>query len=183
MMKCPECGNQNTLIVDSRLINKGERRWRRKECSDCGIRFSTYETHEVKLKDVPEHKSLLQKAYDIINEATHPKEQETPPQETVDISGYENQIIELHTQVEHEKGLRKEAQSKVDELEIQNLFDQKHFVPGQSHLQIEFARLQGRLEREKKIRNEFENQLRIERSRISKLKIKNTVLRKVNNET
>jgi len=159
MMKCPECGNQNNLIIDSRYNNKQDRRWRRKECSDCGKRFTTNETHEVKPETV---QALI--------ESLQP---EPPLQGPVDLTKYENQIIELQTQVEHEKGLRKEAQAKLDELEIDILFDQKHFVHGvlgEPLLQREITRLQGRLEREKQIRSEFENQLKIERSKIIKLK-------------
>ena len=40
-MRCPHCGNSNSRVTDSRDAG-GEIR-RRRECMDCGVRFTTYE--------------------------------------------------------------------------------------------------------------------------------------------
>lgn len=43
-MKCPYCGNDDTKVIDSRLI-EGKKR-RRRRCSRCDRRFTTYESVE-----------------------------------------------------------------------------------------------------------------------------------------
>ena len=43
-MKCPFCGYEDTKVTDSRSI--GGKTRRRRECSSCGKRFTTYETVE-----------------------------------------------------------------------------------------------------------------------------------------
>jgi len=40
-MRCPFCGNDDTKVTDSREADDGIRR--RRECLDCGRRFTTYE--------------------------------------------------------------------------------------------------------------------------------------------
>ena len=40
-MDCPYCGHQDSKVVDSRDVNDGIRR--RRECLECGQRFTTYE--------------------------------------------------------------------------------------------------------------------------------------------
>lgn len=42
-MKCPFCGFQEDRVLDSRSIRDGEAVKRRRECLDCGRRFTTYE--------------------------------------------------------------------------------------------------------------------------------------------
>lgn len=43
-MKCPYCDNDSTKVVDTRETSEKVRR--RRECGDCGRRFTTYETTE-----------------------------------------------------------------------------------------------------------------------------------------
>ncbi|MEA3408340.1 MAG: transcriptional regulator NrdR [Chloroflexota bacterium] len=40
-MKCPFCGSSDSRVVDTRDV--GDRIRRRRECKDCGQRFTTYE--------------------------------------------------------------------------------------------------------------------------------------------
>lgn len=40
-MKCPYCGSDDSKVIDSRDVNDGVRR--RRQCLDCGSRFTTYE--------------------------------------------------------------------------------------------------------------------------------------------
>ncbi len=40
-MNCPYCGFQDSRVIDSREVNDGIRR--RRECLNCGSRFTTYE--------------------------------------------------------------------------------------------------------------------------------------------
>lgn len=48
-MRCPFCAEPDTRVIDSRLANEGEQVRRRRECSACGERFTTYETIELSL--------------------------------------------------------------------------------------------------------------------------------------
>ena len=45
-MKCPFCGFADTKVIDSRLGREGNNIRRRRECVDCGRRFTTYERVE-----------------------------------------------------------------------------------------------------------------------------------------
>ncbi len=45
-MKCPFCGFIDTKVIDSRLGREGNNIRRRRECVDCGRRFTTYERIE-----------------------------------------------------------------------------------------------------------------------------------------
>jgi transcriptional repressor NrdR len=42
-MKCPYCGHLGDKVVDSREAKEGEAIRRRRECLDCGKRFTSYE--------------------------------------------------------------------------------------------------------------------------------------------
>ncbi|MDL2324082.1 transcriptional regulator NrdR [Ruminococcaceae bacterium OttesenSCG-928-A16] len=45
-MKCPYCGNIDSKVIDSRPADDGARIRRRRECLECGKRFTTYEIVE-----------------------------------------------------------------------------------------------------------------------------------------
>lgn len=47
-MKCPRCGNEGDKVVDSRSVREGRAVRRRRECLDCGERFTTYEALETR---------------------------------------------------------------------------------------------------------------------------------------
>jgi transcriptional repressor NrdR len=42
-MHCPTCPSTSTRVVDSRLTEPGDAVRRRRECEECGTRFTTYE--------------------------------------------------------------------------------------------------------------------------------------------
>ena len=46
-MHCPFCGAADTKVIDSRLVADGDQVRRRRECADCGERFTTYESAEL----------------------------------------------------------------------------------------------------------------------------------------
>ena len=46
-MRCPFCEAQETKVVDSRLAVEGDQVRRRRECLNCGERFTTFETAEL----------------------------------------------------------------------------------------------------------------------------------------
>ncbi len=45
-MKCPFCGYEESKVIDSRPTDEGSRIRRRRECLQCGKRFTTYEVIE-----------------------------------------------------------------------------------------------------------------------------------------
>src|SRR5262245_44116733 len=45
-MRCPYCAFDSTRVVDSRLSEPGDGVRRRRECADCGKRFTTWERAE-----------------------------------------------------------------------------------------------------------------------------------------
>jgi len=47
-VKCPRCGNEDDKVVDSRAVRDGRAVRRRRECSACGERFTTYEALETR---------------------------------------------------------------------------------------------------------------------------------------
>lgn len=46
-MRCPFCSNDDTRVIDSRLVAEGGQVRRRRECSSCSERFTTYEAAEL----------------------------------------------------------------------------------------------------------------------------------------
>ena len=51
-MKCPFCGNTDTQVIDSRVSEPGGSIRRRRRCTGCQKRFTTYETVELRLPQV-----------------------------------------------------------------------------------------------------------------------------------
>jgi len=48
-MKCPFCGSLDTQVVDSRVSDEGDVIRRRRRCTACEKRFTTFETAEVRM--------------------------------------------------------------------------------------------------------------------------------------
>ncbi len=46
-MRCPFCSDLDTRVIDSRLVGEGDQIRRRRECTGCNERFTTYETAEL----------------------------------------------------------------------------------------------------------------------------------------
>jgi transcriptional repressor NrdR len=42
-MRCPACGHEDDKVIDSRSVRDGQAVRRRRECSDCRHRYTTYE--------------------------------------------------------------------------------------------------------------------------------------------
>ena len=47
-MRCPNCGNVHDKVLESRLNSTGSTTRRRRECLNCGYRFTSYERIEEK---------------------------------------------------------------------------------------------------------------------------------------
>ena len=51
-MRCPFCSEDETKVIDSRLVTEGDQVRRRRECQACSERFTTYESAELLLPKV-----------------------------------------------------------------------------------------------------------------------------------
>jgi transcriptional repressor NrdR len=51
-MKCPFCGHDDTPVIDSRVNEDGEAIRRRRRCSACDKRFTTFETPDLRMPQV-----------------------------------------------------------------------------------------------------------------------------------
>lgn len=47
VMHCPFCRTSETKVIDSRLVAEGDQVRRRRECTSCNERFTTFETAEL----------------------------------------------------------------------------------------------------------------------------------------
>ena len=54
-MHCPFCRHEDTRVIDSRLAEDGNSVRRRRECPQCGERYNTFETAELKLPQIVKH--------------------------------------------------------------------------------------------------------------------------------
>lgn len=46
-MRCPFCSHDDTKVIDSRLVAEGSQVRRRRECTSCSERFTSYESAEL----------------------------------------------------------------------------------------------------------------------------------------
>ncbi len=51
-MKCPFCGHSETQVVETRISEDGDFIRRRRQCSDCDKRFTTYERPDVNFPSI-----------------------------------------------------------------------------------------------------------------------------------
>jgi transcriptional repressor NrdR len=51
-MRCPYCGHQDTTVVETRASDEGDAMRRRRRCSACDKRFTTYERSEISVPAV-----------------------------------------------------------------------------------------------------------------------------------
>ncbi len=63
-MHCPFCGEPDTRVIDSRVVEDGASVRRRRACEACGKRFSTYERADLRLPMVVK-KDGARQAFDI----------------------------------------------------------------------------------------------------------------------
>ena len=55
-MHCPFCGTEETRVIDSRLVAGGDQVRRRRECTACQERFTTFELAELVMPKVIKRK-------------------------------------------------------------------------------------------------------------------------------
>ena len=51
-MHCPFCAHEETKVIDSRLAAEGQQVRRRRECLQCGERFTTFESAELVMDEL-----------------------------------------------------------------------------------------------------------------------------------
>ena len=54
-MRCPFCSHDDTKVIDSRLVAEGGQVRRRRECTSCSERFTSYETAELLMPRIIKH--------------------------------------------------------------------------------------------------------------------------------
>jgi transcriptional repressor NrdR len=57
---CPFCSHEETKVIDSRLAGEGVQVKRRRECTDCGERFTTFESAELVMPRIVKNDSKRQ---------------------------------------------------------------------------------------------------------------------------
>ena len=62
-MVCPYCNKQETNVVDSRKNNEGNSIRRRRECPECGERFTTFETAELLMPKIIKHRNNMREPF------------------------------------------------------------------------------------------------------------------------
>ncbi|MCA3147754.1 MAG: transcriptional regulator NrdR, partial [Burkholderiales bacterium] len=48
-MRCPFCGHDDTQVLETRVVDEGVTLRRRRRCSECDKRFTTYERVELQM--------------------------------------------------------------------------------------------------------------------------------------
>jgi len=51
-VRCPSCGDEDNRVIDTRVSRDGEEIRRRRECEECGRRFTTRERYEMQLPKI-----------------------------------------------------------------------------------------------------------------------------------
>lgn len=118
-MKCPFCGCEDSKVIDSRPTDVGERIRRRRECTACGKRFTTYEIIEtvpliVVKKDNSREQFDRNKLYNGILRSCEKR--------PVSVDQIERMVDEIETTIQN--SLEKEVTSKkIGELTMDKLKD------------------------------------------------------------
>ena len=95
-MKCPFCNQENTRVIDSRPVPDNNSIRRRRQCDECGKRFTTYEKIEtipltVIKKDQSREQYDRMKIQDGIMRACYKR--------PISVKTFENLIDEIETEI------------------------------------------------------------------------------------
>jgi transcriptional repressor NrdR len=91
-MRCPFCSEQDTRVLDSRLANEGDQVRRRRECTACKERFTTYEVAELNLPRIIKRDGMRQPFEESKLRAGMHKALEKRPVDSDDIEAAINRI-------------------------------------------------------------------------------------------
>ena len=116
-MKCPFCNQDDTQVIDSRVIKEGTSIRRRRSCSGCKKRFTTYEHIELSLPQVVKQDGKREefnkiKLHHSLNRALHKR---PVPVEFID-QAVENIVLKVLTNGEREIYSRELGESVMFEL-------------------------------------------------------------------
>ena len=118
-MKCPFCAFEESKVIDSRPTDEGERIRRRRECTKCGKRFTTYEIIET-VPLIVVKKDGTRESFDrvkLFNGLLRACEKRPVPVETI-----EGAVTDIETQLQN--SLEKEVTSqRIGELAMEKLRD------------------------------------------------------------
>ncbi len=118
-MKCPYCGCEDSKVIDSRPTDEGERIRRRRECTKCGKRFTTYEIIET-VPLIVVKKDGTRESFDrvkLFNGLLRACEKRPVPVETIDKA-----VADIESSLQN--SLEKEVTSgKIGELAMEKLKD------------------------------------------------------------
>jgi len=125
-MHCPFCSFQDTKVIDSRLVTDGGQVRRRRECIECGERFTTFEIAELVMPKVIKGDGSRQPFDDNKMKAGILKAVEKRP---VSVEAVEESIINIQSKL-RATGEREVAASVIGELVMEALrkLDQVAFV-------------------------------------------------------
>lgn len=125
-MHCPFCSFQDTKVIDSRLVTDGGQVRRRRECIECGERFTTFELAELVMPKVIKGDGSRQPFDDHKLKSGILRAVEKRP---VSVEAVEESIINIQSQL-RATGEREVAASVIGELVMEALrkLDQVAFV-------------------------------------------------------
>jgi transcriptional repressor NrdR len=125
-MHCPFCSFHDTKVIDSRLVTDGGQVRRRRECIECGERFTTFESAELAMPKVIKGDGSRQPFDDNKLKAGILRAVEKRP---VSVEAVEESIINIQSQL-RAMGERELAASVIGELVMDALrkLDQVAFV-------------------------------------------------------
>ena len=125
-MHCPFCSFQDTKVIDSRLVTDGGQVRRRRECIECGERFTTFELAELVMPKVIKGDGSRQPFDDHKLQSGILRAVEKRP---VSVEAVEESIINIQSQL-RATGEREVAASVIGELVMEALrkLDQVAFV-------------------------------------------------------
>lgn len=116
-MKCPYCSCEDSKVIDSRPTDEGERIRRRRECTRCGKRFTTYEIIET-VPLIVVKKDGTRESFDrvkLFNGLLRACEKRPVPIETIEAA-----VVDIEAQLQN--SLEKEVTSqKIGELAMEKL--------------------------------------------------------------
>lgn len=117
-MYCPFCGAQDTKVYDSRLAPEGDQVRRRRECTSCGSRFTTFEKAELQFPRIIKSDGARENFNETKLRAGIQRALEKRPVSTEDVDRAMNHIRrKLMTVEDREIASRRIGDMVMDELE------------------------------------------------------------------
>ncbi|MEE3278619.1 MAG: transcriptional regulator NrdR [Pseudomonadota bacterium] len=118
-MHCPFCSDQDTKVIDSRLVAEGDQVRRRRECQTCNERFTTFETAELVMPRVIKSDGAREPFDENKLRAGLLRALEKRPVDTEEVETSVNRILhELRSTGEREVPSRLVGESVMKELKI-----------------------------------------------------------------